>query len=450
MSVKRVKSVKEVYLKEISNSWLIVPTKYVYKIQLGKMLQNEANSEEDVEISYFKAADVQWENVNIDNLPVMWASARDLNKFSVINGDLLVCEGGEVGRAGMVYNLEKNSILQNALHRVRSTNKAEVKYLMYILRHIVATSWMDVLCNKATIAHFTSEKFGDLRIPLPSVEEQSSIIQFLDIETAKIDLLISKKQKLIKLLQEKRQSIIDEAVTKGLDPNISMKDSGLEWLGTVPANWNLTKIKFTTKIKGRIGFRGYTTQDIVNYREGALTLGAKHINKKYQIDLSDPEFISWEKYYESPEIMLKINDIVLVQRGSTVGKVAIINEDIGEATINPSLMVLKETTCVPQYLFYFLSSSYIRDNIKVVTSVTAIPMISQEQINNFVIVIPSLEEQLEIADYLKGQSKQIETIIDKINIQIKKIQEYRQSLISEAVTGKIDVAVMERRHNNDH
>lgn len=249
---KPTRSVKEEYLKEISQAWSTVSTKYVYNIQLGKMLQNEANGAEDIQISYFKAADVQWENVNIHDLPVMWASPRDLNKFSVINGDLLVCEGGEVGRAGMIYNLEEDCILQNALHRVRSTNKAEVKYLMYLLRHIASTSWMDVLCNKATIAHFTSEKFGNLRIPLPSVEEQNMIFKFLDKEVVKIDLLISKKQKLIELLQEKRQAIINEAVTKGLDPNVPMKDSGISWLGNMPAHWEIKKFKHLVLMVGAV------------------------------------------------------------------------------------------------------------------------------------------------------------------------------------------------------
>lgn len=360
--------------------------------------------------------------------------------------DLLITKDGTIGKIALVINKPEKAILNSGVFVTRPLKSNYTsKYMYWVLNSKLFTEYVDLSQIGSTIKHLYQETFENFEYPLPNINVQTAIVNYLDNKIVKVDTIINNKQKLIELLQEKRQVIIDEAVTKGLDPNVPMKDSGIEWLGTVPANWNLTKIKFITKIKGRIGFRGYTTEDIVNYREGALTLGAKHINKKYQIDLSDPEFISWEKYYESPEIMLKI-----MQRGSTVGKVAIINKDIGEATINPSLMVLKETTCVPQYLYYFLSSSYIRDNIKVVTSVTAIPMISQEQINNFVIVIPSLEEQLEIADYLKGQSKQIETIIDKINIQIKKIQEYRQSLISEAVTGKIDVAVMERRHNNDH
>ncbi|WP_337032740.1 restriction endonuclease subunit S [Paenibacillus illinoisensis] len=431
-----------------NQTWHTAPLKYHTHINAETLPETTPS---DYELEYIDIGSVnsQGEITSTQHMKFEYAPSRA--RRVVRNGDTIVSTVRTYLKAIAYIGEEKENLICSTGFAVLTPHEGiKNKFLAYFSR---SNYFIDEIVSRSVGVSYPAVNASDIaniKVLIPPFNEQERIVYFLDRELAVIDNMVRKKERLIKLLQEKRQAIINEAVTKGLDPNVPMKDSGIEWLGTVPANWNLTKIKFITKIKGRIGFRGYTTEDIVNYREGALTLGAKHINKKYQIDLSDPEFISWEKYYESPEIMLKINDIVLVQRGSTVGKVAIINKDIGEATINPSLMVLKETTCVPQYLYYFLSSSYIRDNIKVVTSVTAIPMISQEQINNFVIVIPSLEEQLEIADYLKGQSKQIETIIDKINIQIKKIQEYRQSLISEAVTGKIDVAVMERRHNNDH
>lgn len=426
---------KEVYLKEISNSWSIVSTKYVYKIQLGKMLQNEANSDEDVQISYFKAADVQWENVNTDNLPVMWASMKDLNKFSVFNGDLLVCEGGEVGRAGMVYNLEKDCIIQNALHRVRSTNKAEVKYLMYMLRHIAATSWMDVLCNKATIAHFTSEKFGDLRIPLPSVEEQKMIIQLLDNQTTKIDTLISKKQKLIELLQEKRQAIIYEAVTKGLDPKVSKKDSGIEWLGNVPAHWKLQKFKNIVSMVGG----GTPSKDNLEYWNGEIPWVSPKDMKVDYIDSSEDR-ITHLGLMNSSTTLIDKPSVLMVVRSGILKHTLPVAVNIVPVSLNQDMKALVPKKIIDvTFLFWMLKGigSYILFSCTKIGA--TVDSIETEDLNKLMIPVPPIKEQLVIIEKIKAKAEKIDLLVNKIKEQIEKLKEYRQSLISEAVTGKINV-----------
>ena len=115
--------------------------------------------------------------------------------------------------------------------------------LIYLLKHAASQGWFEILCNRATIAHFTSEKFGDLPIPTPPLSEQRAIAAFLDRETAKIDALVAKKERLIELLQEKRTALISDAVTKGLDPDVPLKDSGVEWLGEIPAHWEVKRLK---------------------------------------------------------------------------------------------------------------------------------------------------------------------------------------------------------------
>lgn len=111
-------------------------------------------------------------------------------------------------------------------------------------------------------------------------------------------------------MKEKRQAVISHTVTKGLDPSVKLKDSGVEWLGEVPEHWNISRIKYLCTIKGRIGFRGYTTADQVDEGDGALVLGATHITSLGEINVDGPIFLSWEKYNESPEIMVSTSDIV--------------------------------------------------------------------------------------------------------------------------------------------
>ena len=143
-----------------------------------------------------------------------------------------------------------------------------------------------------------------LFIPVPIESEQLTIANYLDDQTQKIDRLIANKKAQAEKLKELRQIEINNAVTKRLNPNAEMKDSGIEWLGKIPKHWTTKRMKDVASVRGRIGFRGYTVDDIVD--EGALVIGAKHINNSNQLNFDDPEYISWEKYYESPEIMVEV------------------------------------------------------------------------------------------------------------------------------------------------
>ncbi|GMT42254.1 MAG: hypothetical protein IEMM0002_0665 [bacterium] len=166
------------WLGEIPEHWSLLAVKRQYEIQLGKMLQNNPATEADISAPYLKALHVRWGKVDASDLPDMWASPTDIKQFGVKSGDLLVCEGGEAGRAGIVDSAPVPCIIQNALHRVREKG-GDVHFLQYVLQAVNSGGWFDVLCNKATIAHFTREKLAELRMPLPpSLAEQRSIAEF--------------------------------------------------------------------------------------------------------------------------------------------------------------------------------------------------------------------------------------------------------------------------------
>ena len=289
-----------------------------------------------------------------------------------------------------------------------------------------------------TQLNLNTETVGNIFIPIPSDEEIEIITNYLDHKTAQIDTLIAKKEQFISLLQEERTAIINQAVTKGLDPTVKMKDSGIEWLGEIPEHWEVKKLKLLANIQGRIGFKGYTVGDLVSEGEGALTLGAKHINKFNQLNLSNPEFISWEKYYESPEIMVQIGDIILTQRG-TLGKVVLVTEDIGKATINPSMVILSKLQANDYFLYYFFNSDYFKSWIDLTNTATAVPMISQGQLGNLKLVLPNMNEQNQIVNSIQESIKKIDDIIVKAEQEIELLKEYKTALISEVVTGKVDV-----------
>ena len=309
------------------------------------------------------------------------------------------------------------------------------RYLSYFFNSPIFTSQTGMF-STTTINQLTSQTLNNLRIAYPSDSiEQENICNYLDDQTQKIDRLIANKKAQAEKLKELRQIEINNAVTKGLNPNAEMKDSGIEWLGKIPKHWTTKRMKDVASVRGRIGFRGYTVDDIVD--EGALVIGAKHINSSNQLNFDDPEYISWEKYYESPEIMVEVGDVLIVQRGS-VGKFALVEKEIGPATINPSMILLRLNNRIhPQFLFWYLLGEHMFNIIKTIVSSTAVPMISQMQAGVFRIILPPKKEQIEIANYLMERTAAIDQLIKNIEAQIEKLQEVRKIKIYEAVTGKI-------------
>lgn len=224
--------------------WQQQQVKRSFAITLGKMLQNAPASGTDEEVPYLKAQHVQWDEVRLDDLPSMWASPTEVANLQVRSGDLLVCEGGEVGRARVLTEVPpETTIIQNALHLVRGKAGQDTRYLAYVLRHAATNDWFDVLCNRSTIAHFTVDKFGDMWVWVPLANlEQKVIADYLDRETGQIDALIGAKERALGLLSEKRKALISRAVTRGLDHSAPLRDSGIPWLGQIPAHWRTRKI----------------------------------------------------------------------------------------------------------------------------------------------------------------------------------------------------------------
>jgi len=425
------------WMGPIPSSWSTAPTKRHFDIQLGKMLQNNPASTTDKAVPYLKALHVLWGIVNIEDLPEMWANSSEIRQYGVRNGDLLVCEGGEAGRAGIVDNPPDNCIIQNALHRVRPKNSGDLRFLMYILHAVSSAGWLGVLCNKATIAHFTREKFADLRIPIPKTDEQRAIAAFLDRETARIDTLIEKKERQIELLQEKRSALISHVVTKGLDPNVKMKDSGIEWLGEIPEHWEVLAIKRVTSIPVTDG--PHETPELLD--EGIPFISAEAI-KNDRIDFSKMRgFISPEEHARfSKKYKPKRGDIFLIKSGATTGNVAFVDTDEEFNVWSPLAVIRphphKATT---PFVFFFMKSRNFFQSIELGWSYGTQQNIGMNVIENIPIVRPPIEEQKAIGEFLVAETSKVDEAVSKIGNSIDLLREYRTALITAAVTGKIDV-----------
>ncbi|MEQ2507901.1 restriction endonuclease subunit S [Segatella sinensis] len=268
----------------------------------------------------------------------------------------------------------------------------------------------------------------------PPLSEQQAIATYLDEKCGEIDSLISLQEEMISELQAYKQSVITEAVSKGLDPNVPMKDSGVEWIGMIPEAWDIKRIKFIANIWGRIGFRGYKGEDLNKEGIGAITLSPSNM-KSFYMDYSSVTYLSWEKYNESPEIMIQNGDILFVKTGSSYGKACYVENLPREATINPQILRI-----VPKnnqkFLCYFLQTPYIKFETECGVVGGTIPTISQEKIRNMYVISPPISEQQAIASYLDEKTSQIDSLIALKQEKITELKDYKKSIIYEYVTGK--------------
>lgn len=277
-----------------------------------------------------------------------------------------------------------------------------------------------------------------LLLPIPPKEEQEAIVAYLDEVTTDIDKAIAVKERIIASLEERRKIIITHAVTRGINPDAPLKDSSIDWLGQIPAHWELRKLKSLAEIKGRIGFRGYTNEDMVSEGEGAITLSPSNVNNG-SVEFDKCSYLSWPKYYESPEIMVEEGHLLFVKTGSSYGKTGIVNHLPEKATINPQFSLIKPHKINSQFLNFSFVTNYLKSQIESGVIGSTIPTISQAKIKNFLILVPSLEEQNAILDKLQNTLSPIEKAIAQQKKLIELLRERKNIIINETVTGKVKV-----------
>lgn len=283
------------------------------------------------------------------------------------------------------------------------------------------------------------ERIKLLPIPIIPLPEQQSIATYLDQKCSEIDEQITLQEEMITKLQSYKQSVITEAVTKGLDKNVPLKDSGIEWIGEIPEHWDVKRLKFSCNVFGRIGFRGYKSDDLVSEGNGAITLSPSNM-KDMKMDYTNRTYLSWKKYYESPEIMISKNDILMVKTGSTYGKCSFVDDIPMECTINPQIVVFKQHKDYPKFLAYSFQTNATRSFVETSVVGGTIPTIAQEKIMNYFFAFPPLPEQQSIADYLDKKCSEIDELITIKQQKIEKLKDYKKSLIFECVTGKRKVS----------
>ena len=415
------------WLGDVPDHWDIVSTKQSYEIQLGKMLQPTPRVPDDRVTPYLKAVHVQWFSVRTMDAPTMWASPREITQFGIQKGDLLVCEAGEGGRSGIVSADVTGYIIQNALHRIRPDGLGLNQYLQFVMYVAAAYGWLDALNDKATIAHFTREKLAAFRIPLPPLPEQTAIVRYLGHADRRIRRYINAKRRLIALLKEERQAIVNRAVTRGLDPDVRLKPSGVEWLGDVPEHWEVRKLRSilaeTTErdrpdwpLLSVVRERGVILRDVTNKDENHNYVPDDLTNYKvvHKGQFAMNKMKAWQGSYG-------------VSMYDGIVSPAYYVFDIGEVTGDYFHLAIRSKAYVP---FFGQASDGVRIGQW---------DLSKARMQEISFPLPPLLEQRAIVENLEDATVGVDTAIVRARRRIELMEEYRTRLIADVVTGKLDV-----------
>ena len=262
--------------------------------------------------------------------------------------------------------------------------------------------------------------------PVPPLQEQQQISNYLDHKTQQIDSLIEKTQQKIELLKEQRTSMINQVVTKGLNPDVEMKDSGVEWIGEIPSGWNLLRLGFVSK-----PFQGIqldVDKQLFEREEGS----ERFLRISDYTTDEEPRFI---KPFPI-DCLVEETDLIMVRYGSKSGKVY---RGIRGVICNNVFRVEVTKKVNPDFLFYFLNQDLFYQSIEINRDNNTLPQVSHTLYKNERIPLPPISEQQQIVDHLDKGTTKIDSTIEKETQRINLLKEYRQSLISEVVTGKVDV-----------
>jgi len=422
------------WLGDVPEHWGVKRLKFILQepLQYGA---NEAAELDDPGLPRFvRITDVD-ESGNLRDETFRSLPEEIAKPFLLDEGDLLFARSGAtVGKTFFYRKTWGKAAYAGYLIRARLKKKIVFPdYVNFITKSSLYAQWISSILIQATIQNVSAEKYASYLIPIPPLAEQQVIANFLDSEAGRIDELIGKKQKLIELLKEKRTALISHAVTKGLNPKVKMKPSGVEWLGAVPDHWNVKRMKHLGAIRYGLG----EPPEYVD--EGLPFIRATDIKRgKVEMDLVKkirPEDVPWSR---NPQ--LKLHEILVVRSGAYTGDSAIITSDVVDCIAGYDMVYTARKAYAPFMAWVLLSKYMLNGQIYLERMRAAQPHLNAEELGNFIVLLPSLPEQQTIADFLDHETGKIDSLISKVETAIEKLKEYRTALISAAVTGKIDVS----------
>jgi type I restriction enzyme S subunit len=416
------------WIGEIPNEWSIKRLTYSFKIQKGK-IPSELVDEPIVNGLPYLSMDVLRGNEPTE-------FSKDKNIVEVEDGDIGILWDGS--NSGEIIKINRNGILSSTVSLLTIIDKGLIKEFGYYLLKLFENDFKSNTTGMG-IPHVNGNYVRETKLIIPPTDEQHQIVQFLDEKTKLIDKLISTKERKITLLKEQRTSLINEVVTKGLNPNVKMKDSGVEWIGEIPEHWEITKLKYLVTFDSGYSFN---SSDYVDEGVNLIRIGSLYDNT---LDLErSPVFLPIHFLNQYQNFVVKKNDILISLTG-TLGKrdygysivydkdfPSLLNQRVGRLKLKSEDLNFKLFTSI-------LHSEYYLNQLFCKPSGTKQGNFSSDDIVSNYIFLPPNQEQLQIVGHLDSKTKEIDDLVQLEQKKIDLLKEYRQSLISEVVTGKIKV-----------
>ena len=409
------------WLGEIPGHWETMKSKYLWKESFSV---SENGNEDLLSVSQYdgvtpakgdsrseslKGYKIVSKNDLVINIMLAWLGGLGVSDYD-----------GLVSPAYCIYKLCNDSN-PKYLHYLYKTPL----YLAEFARHssgVVPSRW-----------RMYTDDFGQVISLLPPKKEQDAIVDYLDEKMAKIDAAIAQQQKMIDLLDERKQIIINRAVTKGLNPNAKMKDSGVEWIGEVPEGWEVRRLKFLLKANLMYG-----ANESAESEDESFPRYIRITDIDEDGNLRPDTFRSLPPTKAEPYILNK-GDLLFARSGATAGKTYLFNEDIKACFAGYLIKASLKETLLPEYLNYYTKSG-IYDNWKKSIFIQAtIPNIGAEKYANLQITLPSIKKQKDIVKHLDVETGKINQVVRNCKKQISLLQERKQIIINEVVTGKVKV-----------
>jgi type I restriction enzyme S subunit len=420
------------WLGKIPISWTALSIKRQAVIFNGATPKSEVTDFWDGDISWITPADL-----GKDKSPYIMSGARSITQAGysssgttlVPRGAVILSSRAPIGTLGIAA---QELCTNQGCKSLITGESLDSEYLFYVL--LSSTAQLNLLGRGTTFLELSADELGSYKISFPPLTDQRTIAAFLDHETAKIDALIEKQQRLIELLKEKRQAVISHAVTKGLNPNAPLKDSGVEWLGEVPAHWVVARYKVcTTRVI--VGIAEAATHA---YAESGVPIIRSTNIQEEGLNQEGMLFIKKDFAEQNPSKYLYKNDVVTVRTGYP-GTSAVVPEGLDQSHCFTNLVATPRAEHHSQFLAEYLNSYIGKKYFELHAWGSAQKNISVPILQDFPIAFPGKEEEEGIVQYIFLQKQEFSRLIALAESSIQLMQERRTALISAAVTGKIDV-----------
>lgn len=410
------------WLGEIPAHWEVKRLKYVASLNPESLRED---TDPESEIVYVDVGGVDSLGRIVEKELLSFGSAPTRARRIVRDGDVIVSTVRTYLRAiAKIREPEPNLVVSTGFAVIRPIRDLSSDYAAYALRSPYFVERVVAHSKGVSFPAINESEMATFDLALPPLDEQRAIAAFLDREIAKIDALIAKKERLIELLAEKRSALIVRAVTKGLDPNVPMKHSGVEWLGEIPAHWQVKRLKYIAPFRNRILEDNDNDLPYVNMEQVEPWTGRL-------LHFAEPEAV------ESTVVSFEAGDVLFGKLRPYLAKVLL--PDF-QGVCSGEFLVMRPThECHSKYLFYCFLSYTLVNYINSLTYGTKMPRVNPHEVGNIMMPLPSLDEQNAIAAFLDSETAKIDALSAKIRESIALLNEYRTALVTAAVTGQIDV-----------